>query len=363
MKFLVLSSDFATDRDSVAAAVCDAASNAGIECVLADPCVFTVDGKIPYSKLIRSLPGAKYVLRAAGKLYGRDDGAFFPVSNFLKNLNECIKNSGFDAVISADRRVTETLTGKDTAAPFYAVLTDYTCPDIKQNAPFDTYFIPHESMRSELIARNVPEDKISVLGVPVPMKFKNRLGKRAARNYLVIPQKRKVYLVLASGMSADSVREICDGIIRTEAGDFSVYCFVGRESEVRDTLGEYYGSGDKVRVVAFTEKINIYMEAADVVLSYPLGIISAEAAAAAVPLVHITPKSSFDKTAEFFSSHEMALRGFDVRDAVKKAKRLLDESAISERMIKIQLKNIPADSAEKVVGKISDAITKRKVKI
>lgn len=359
MKFLILSSDFATDRDSVAAAVCDAATNAGIECVLADPCVFTVDGKIPYSKLIKRIPGAMSVIRGAKKMRGKDVGAFFPASNFVKNLNECIENSGFDAVISADKAVTETLTGYYTSAPFYAVLTDYNCPDVSENAPFDTYFIPHESLRGELIAKNVPEEKITVFGVPVPMKFKKRLGRRAARKYLVIPEKQKVYLVLASGMSAKNAEEICESIARTEDGDYSVYCLCGRESDTLDELSERYLGDKKIRIVTYTEKINIYMEAADVVLSRPVGIISAEAAVSAVPLVHITPKSGFDKTAEFFSSHEMALKGFDVRDAVNKAKRLLENSAVSERMKKIQQATVSADSAEKIVGKITDAIGHR----
>ena len=363
MKFLILSSDTSGDRDSVASAVSEAAENAGIECVIADPSALTEETAGSYKKLIRRIPGAKYVIRGAGKLYSKTGlSTRFQGSSFIKSLNSIISSGGFDAVISADKTVTETITGHEIAAPFYAVLTDYTCPNIKKNAPFDTYFIPHESMRDELIARNIPPEKISVFGVPVPMRFKKQLGKRAARNYLVIPQNRKVYLLLASGMSAGSAEEICDGLIKTETGDFSVYCLVGRESETKDALLQKYRNNSKIQVITFTEKINIYMEAADVVLSQPFGITSAEAAVSAVPLVHITPLTGWDKTADFFSSHEMSLKGFDVRDIVKKANRLLENRAAADRMRVIQKSNCPSDGAEKIVRSIIE-LTRKKHKI
>lgn len=358
MKFLILSGDCGNDCDSVAAAVYDAAKNAGIECLIADPAVFSDDGIIAWQKLTDKLKK----VRKKNKEQGRGViSEYFFSSNFIKNLNDCIESEGFDAVISADLKVTETLTGKETAAPFYAVLTDYTCPDIKQNAPFDTYFIPHESMRGELLAKNIPDSKISVFGFPVPLRFNKQRGKRAARNYLVIPEDRKVYLILASGMSEKNAEEICDDLLITESGDFSVYCLCGRDSDVRDALTERYRGNEKVQVVAYNDKVNIYMEAADVVLSRPVGIISAEAAITAVPLVHISPLTAKDKTADFFSSREMSLKGFDVRDAVKKAKRLLENSAVSDRMKMIQKKNCPSDSAEKIVSTISECL-KKKVK-
>ena len=90
---------------------------------------------------------------------------------------------------------------------------------------------------------------------------------KAARNYLVIPSGKRVYLVISKDMTIDTVFEICDGIIENESEDFAVYVYVRRDGDFRERLVEKYGAGSRVSPVVVGKMTEMYINAADIVLT------------------------------------------------------------------------------------------------
>ena len=360
MNYLILSSEWCDGCDSVALSIAEAAEKAGVNAIVADPAVFSSGDVKLYRKLLRKTPGSRTVRRYANKLYDKtslsDYGIFASSSSqFFSNLNEYIKSDGFDAVIIVGLELINRLTEseREICVPTYAVISEYACPSMKGLTRYDALFAPHEFIRNELVFKGFSESRITVSGVPVPSRFSEQMGKAAARNYLVVPQKKRIYLIHCHGLSTGNVEDLCDGLLRDEGSDFSVWLLVGRDGDKRDNLLTYYAENPAVQVITYTEKVNVYMEAADVMLSKSIGIICAEGAVSSVPMVNISPVTGRDRNADFLSSREIAVKATGVREAVRKAKKFCENAVMSGRMKMIQRNNSPHCGADTVIRTIT----------
>jgi len=98
-------------------------------------------------------------------------------------------------------------------------------------------------------------------------KKKGEPRKKAARNYLVIPQSKRVYLIMSKELDKDTIFEMCDEIISTETRPYMVYIYVRRESNLFDLLKERYGELTQIQPVIIGKKTEMYINAADIILT------------------------------------------------------------------------------------------------
>ena len=230
---------------------------------------------------------------------------------------------------------------------------DYTCIPFLAETDLDGYFIAHEDLRAELVEKGIPSDRIIVTGIPVDEKFAHHMEKAAARNYLAIPQNQDVFLIMSGGIGVGNAGAICDEILRRHSGAFTVYILVGRNSDLKQTLEEKYAGNEHVRIVTFTKKVNVYMNAADVMISKPGGLTSTEAAVAQVPLVQLLVYTACEApNIAFFSSHGLSERAENAADAAEKAVALVRDKARAEAMREAQRNTIAPDAADKIAERI-----------
>ncbi len=343
MKILILSGD--REMYPAAMAIEQSARDKLAETALLELSDFA-GGEKNYQKLLNR---TKKIISSVYRPYDPLDGA-------LQNaLREYIEKIGFDCVISADSKAIKAAVKlRKTVASktkFYGVLTDSGAVQGFRGESLDGFFVAHEDLVSNLKKKGI-KGEIYSSGVPVEKRFFNRFGKKAARNYLVIPEHERVYLLIADDVGFDQTRELCDEMLREEKEPFLFYVFVDRGSENGERLKERYRRYDSIRVITVNKKLSIYMECADVMLTKPEGYLSFEAAAAGVPLVHLMTVRGPAATAEFFSSHDMSLLGNTVSDAVRKARRLIDEQAVARRMMKRQSMLVGFDAADKILDRI-----------
>ena len=365
MKVLILSCDTGEGHNSAAAAVAGALTQRGIESHVFDPLVLAgkyaerfVSGA--YTTIMKKAPSAFNALYRAGDIYS-STGITSPVyhanARYAANLRAFIETNGYDRVVCTHLYPMETLTAirksGDFTVPCYGVLTDYTCIPFLAETDLDGYFIAHEDLRAELVEKGIPSDRIIVTGIPVDEKFAHHMEKAAARNYLAIPQNQDVFLIMSGGIGVGNAGAICDEILRRHSGAFTVYILVGRNSDLKQTLEEKYAGNEHVRIVTFTKKVNVYMNAADVMISKPGGLTSTEAAVAQVPLVQLLVYTACEApNIAFFSSHGLSERAENAADAAEKAVALVRDKARAEAMRKAQRNTIAPDAADKIAERI-----------
>ena len=366
LKVLILSCDTGEGHNSAAAAVAGALTHRGIENRVFDPLVLAgkyaerfVSGA--YTAIMKNAPSAFNALYRAGDIYS-STGITSPVyhanARYAANLRSFIETNGYDCVVCTHLYPMETMTAirkaGDFTVPCYGVLTDYTCIPFLAETELDGYFIAHEDLRAEFVEKGIPSERIIVTGIPVDEKFANHMDKAAARNYLAIPQQQDVFLVMSGGIGVGNAGAICDEILlRHDSGAFTVYILVGRNSDLKRTLEEKYAGNEHVRIVTFTKKVNVYMNAADVMLSKPGGLTSTEAAVAQVPLVQLLVYTACEApNIAFFASHGLSERAEDAADAAAKAVALARDKEKAAAMREAQRNTIAPDAADRIAERI-----------
>lgn len=354
MKLLILSAD--TEMYSAAAALYESSRERGAACELRRLSSFYSPSGSRYKKLVTRTKAA------LSSVYPSYD----PVSKeIIDRLTEYITQEGFDCVTAADARAARAAVAVrkhfSQTPKFYGLLTDAGAVQGISGEGLDGFFIPHRNMADKLRAKGI-EGEFYPTGMPVEKGFFRRFTKKAARNYLAIDENKRVYMLLSQGIGYEEVRDVCDEMLKVEKDGFLFFVFVDRGSEKGELLRRRYGENSSVQIITVNKKMDVYMESADVILTRPEGYENFEAAAAGVPLVHLMTVRGPAATAEFFSSQEMSLLGNTVSDAVRKARRLIDEKALSRRMIRRQSMLIGLDAADKILDKmISNNQKTRKV--
>ena len=362
MKVLIMSCSTGEGHNSAARAIKEEFDARGIENALKDPVSF--GGKSAqhavasgYNNIIRISPpvfGAIYKLGALYYSTGITSPIYAANASYSRALYDYVCEGGFDAIVSSH------LYGMEATAamrkrfglniPSYGVLTDYTVIPFFTEPELDGYFIPHEEIRPQMKAHGVPDEKVFATGIPVSRRFYSRIPMDEARAKLGISQERKMMLVMSGGVGGGNLPGLCDALAKAADASTDIYVMTGRNERMRNYLNDRYRYDPRIRSVAFTREVNLYMNAANVLLSKPGGLSSTEAASANVPLIHINTIPGCETcNVQFFLEHGMALPAKNVSDAARLAVRLAGDDKAAEAMRQRQRDTIDPRAAESIV--------------
>ena len=168
------------------------------------------------------------------------------------------------------------------------------------------------------------------------------------RAALGLPQDRKIYLIMTGGIGCGDAVTLCDAIRRFPDERALLCVLPGKNEELRELLEKTYPDSG-VLTVPFTDRVAVYMRAADVLLSKAGGISSSEAAVCEVPLVHTMVIPGVEvENAEFFAAHGMSCFAKQPAEAARFADRLAFDTASAERMLEAQRRTVPKDGADRI---------------
>lgn len=361
VKILILSCNTGGGHNSAALAVQEALHERGAWAEIVDPLSFAGDAAKEaasnlYNSIIRNVPKAFGVIYRVGELADSalpKSPVYMANALYADKLLAYIREQAIDAVVSTHLYGMEAMTAirkkLGERVPNYGVLTDYTCIPFFSDTQLDGYFIPHRDLRGELAAKGIDEKLMYDTGIPVSARFSQRLGQSEARERLDLPRRGAVYLVMTGEVGCGRADELCDELIARETGDFTACVMVGRNEKMRDMLIERYGRDGHIRPVEYTREVNVYMNAADALITKPGGLSSTEAAAARVPLVHlITIPGCEEKNAAFFEARGLSHKTESMREAARLAVELAHDSQAGAAMRARQAEEINPHAARDI---------------
>lgn len=370
MKFLLLSCSTGEGHNSAARAMLEAFERCGDEAVLADPVSFQSERSSRtvariYNRMIQKTPrvfGAVYGIGAAYSATGVTSPIYFANAHYAAALADYLESEGFDAVLSthlygmeAMRAVRERL-GKPV--PSYGILTDYTVIPFLQETHADRFFVPHEAQRRELTRKGVPAERVTATGIPVSERFRRHPPKEEARAQLGLPEQGRLLLVMTGGAGCENVLSLCDTMERIR-GNFHACVIAGGNRELLERMLRRCPRGGHVLPVGRTGRIDLYMAAADVMISKAGGLSSTEAAVANVPLVHFRSIPGCEtKNRDFFQKYGMSLGARSDRQALEYALLLAADPDRAEAMRACQRKMINPMAADDIARTVADEVAK-----
>ena len=365
MKILILSCNTGEGHHSAALALQEVLEEQQVSNEIIDPVSFagdTASEKICdiYNSMIQNNPKAFGFIYHMGEAYNqtfKHSPVYFANSLYVKKLLSYIQSNGFDAVICTHLYGMEAMTAiqkkLNVHIPSYGVLTDYTYIPFFSDTKLDGYFIPHSDLKQDLIQKGFTDTMLSPTGIPTSKRFRNHISKEIARNLLMIPQNKKIYLIMTGGVGCGNISAICDGLLKNEMDDFVAYILAGKNHTLQENLNKIYQNDRRIQCVGFTHKVNEYMNAADVLITKPGGLSSTEAAVANIPLIHyITIPGCETSNAIFFASHGMSWKTENPHEAAKLAVKLVHDENAVQNMCQRQASEINPHAAQEIIRKI-----------
>lgn len=376
MRLLILTCNTGEGHNSAAGALQEEAQRRGHEAEIVDPLslgtehVGELAGAI-YNRMIQKVPELFGLIYRAGDVYsstGMRSPVYLANARHAGRLSEYAEERKIDAVISTHLYGMEVVTAARRqgllSIPTSGVLTDYTCIPFLGETGMDRYFIPHEDLREEMRRHGIPDERILGCGIPVKRKFTQPIGKEQARNRLVLPREGRIYLLMTGGMGSGNAGTLCRELLREETQPFTAIVLAGRNSALREEMEKAFAGEQRIRCVCFTDEVNLYMEAADVILSKPGGLSSTETAALGVPLVHTMAIPGCEtRNAVFFSERGMSVKASGARLAVSAAIGLASHPDAAEAMRQAQRTQIHADAAQRILQAVEEQVRDRQASL
>ncbi len=375
MKFLILSCGTGEGHNSAAHAIEEKLIKLGHECEFCDPIALKSTGaskKVSgaYNGLIRNAPALFGVVYKIGAFYestGLPSPVYWANKKYVKELYEHIVDGGFDCAIATHlysmMALTELRRSYMPTLPAYGIMTDYTAIPFYSETALDGYFAPTEEAKAEMVKKHIPQEKIYVTGIPVSDKFSYPISREEARRQLDIPIGARVIAVMSGGVGCGNQVKLCKLIADAADEKDLIYVFTGKNEKLARKLEELSSEYENIISVTFTNEINLYINAADVVLSKPGGLSSTEIAASHIPLVHLKEIPGCEtKNVEWFSSHGCSLPTKTERAAADSAVRILNDPSLAREMTENQKKYIPADASLDILVRIFAFIAQSKEK-
>jgi processive 1,2-diacylglycerol beta-glucosyltransferase len=221
------------------------------------------------------------------------------------------------------------------APPVVAIVTDFAVHGFWIHENIDGYVVATEAMLGALTARGIAAERILVSGIPVRREFAPPSETREAlRERLDLPCDRYVVLLMGGGLGMAPVERILCALKSVRAA-LAAVVVAGRNARIGPRITQTAESVEyPVRALRFIENVYDYMHAADVLVTKPGGLTTAEALVAQIPMVLCKPlPGQEERNARVLVESGAAIRARRVEELPAIMETLLADRTQRERMI------------------------------
>jgi processive 1,2-diacylglycerol beta-glucosyltransferase len=217
--------------------------------------------------------------------------------------------------------------------PIGVVVTDFDAHALWLLQKVDWYFVACEETRVYLAALGIPIETIFVTGIPVDPIFGMEKPKKETRILLGLDPNKTTLLVSAGGFGVGPVESLVRAIHEVQYPvQIAVIC--GRNRRLEDHLKSLSGTRHPMKVIGFTNQMDSWMAAADLLIGKAGGLTSSEALARGLVLVIVNPiPGQEERNSDHFLEEGVGIRCNNLPALAYKIDSLL---ADNERFLKMQ---------------------------
>lgn len=172
--------------------------------------------------------------------------------------------------------------------PIGVVVTDIDAHAMWLYKDIDWYFVASEETKVYMSALGIPEETIYVTGIPIDPVFAEERQKSEARLQLGLNPNLTTLLVSAGGFGVGPVEALLQALLKIRYPvQIAVIC--GRNPELEQRLRRFKQTSHPMKVIGFTNEMEKWMAASDLLVGKAGGLTSAEALARGLVLVIVNP--------------------------------------------------------------------------
>lgn len=296
-----------------------------------------------------------------GELYSktRIPSPVYGLNSLNKNkLYKYICDNNYDCVITTHLFVAEVLTAikKVHSIPFIAVCTDYVCIPFWEETNPDYFIIPNEALKKDFTSKGIPAKKLLPYGIPVSSKYQQTIPKDLAKEKLKLNPISDYILILNGSMGFESSSDVLEKLLKTIPNVvFLVSC--GNNSKMLNTINKNFSNTKRVIAFSYSNNLDEYMSASEIVLTKPGGLTSTEVATMGKPFIHTLPIPGCENyNANYFANRKMSLKCTSLDEVVENTKLLFNDKALQSKLVKNQNRLIPKNTCDKITELILNEI-------
>nr|QGT51146.1 UDP-glucuronosyltransferase [uncultured Firmicutes bacterium] len=186
------------------------------------------------------------------------------------------------------------------------IVTDFTFHPYWEDSDLDYYVTASELLTHQASKKGIPEHKVKPIGIPIHPKFADRMDKHKARAVLGLPDMRTV-LVMSGSMGYGKIEAEIKELDKTPM-DFQIVSVCGNNEKLKRKI-------DKLELkktiynYGFKDNVDLFMDAADCIITKPGGLTTSEALAKGLPIIMTNPiPGQEDRNVEFLLNNGAAFR-------------------------------------------------------
>lgn len=215
-------------------------------------------------------------------------------------LNQLIQDVKPDLIISTHPFSTQMCTilknKEKITCKLATVMTDYHIhPQWLVLAKYmDYFFVSNEQMKTDMIAEGINDQTIFVTGIPVSERFLQEIDKNLIYSEFELDSNKETVLFFAGGefgLGRNTTYMVLKAIIRLFP-NLQVVAISGKNKRMKKKfieLVENTNSGDRIKILEYTNKVPELMKISSVVITKPGGLTVTESLASHLPLILINP--------------------------------------------------------------------------
>jgi processive 1,2-diacylglycerol beta-glucosyltransferase len=169
------------------------------------------------------------------------------------------------------------------------VVTDFDCHAMWLSRLFQRYFVALDETKAHLEALGLPEERITVSGIPIDPVFAQPVDRKAARlKYGLRPE--KTTLLLSAGALGVGPTELVVERLLQLRHDTQTIVTCGRSPEVRERVVRAIGGHNpRFCVLGYSDRMHELMRMSDLFIGKPGGLTTSEALACGLPMAVFSP--------------------------------------------------------------------------
>jgi len=217
--------------------------------------------------------------------------------------------------------------------PLYCVITDFGAHPVWVHDGITGYFVATEGVREELVEWGVAWERVHVTGIPIDLKFGQRMPREEAKIALGLDPRSPVVLVMGGGNGVGPLHALAERLVGLPSRP-QVVVIAGRNEALRRRLGDLERTAPgRIRALGFTNEVDRWLDAADLNVTKAGGLTCSESLAKQVPLVIFRPTpGQEERNSAALTSAGAALRARTLEQVTESVERILSHPALARSM-------------------------------
>ncbi|HVP77012.1 MAG TPA: glycosyltransferase [Thermodesulfobacteriota bacterium] len=217
--------------------------------------------------------------------------------------------------------------------PVGVVVTDFDAHAMWILQDVDWYFVACEETRVYLAALGIPIETIFVTGIPIDLKFGVEKSRREARLRLDLDPDGTTLLVSPGGFGVGPIESLVRTIHEVQH-PIQTVVICGRNKRLEDHLKNFSNMRHPMKVIGFTNEMDSWMAASDLLVGKAGGLTSSAALARGLVLVIVNPiPGQEERNSDHFLEEGVGIRCNNLPALAYKIDTLL---ADRERFLRMQ---------------------------